>query len=151
MKYDHAEIYRATDELADLFEIWTPNEIQQFIDNVGAGYDTLAGDMKTAKGFTTAEMNAWNILYAAFRKWKAGVNFLEKLTLSPLRTAEEYQHQLAYWRGLYQTKSGKQATGAFAQIPENDPRSVAMTALKVLAVGIGVYGAVRAMNFYRGY
>jgi len=100
-------------ELEDLLEIWTPSEVENYVASVGNAYTLFTKEMlATAKTWLTAEESAaYGKLYEAWLKFKSNIGFFDKLTMSTVRTAEDYAAQLTYWRNLWTQRSGKPASG----------------------------------------
>lgn len=121
-------------ELGDLFELWTPGEIGAYVANVATGYNALAADFKANNVLDGPNAKAWDLLLKNFQDFQKGTGFFSGLFLGTLRTAEQYASQLSYWRSLYQTKTGKNASGAIVAIP-GDAQTTMFRTVTILAGG----------------
>ncbi len=124
-------------ELGDLFEFWTPTEVDSYAKNVAAGYLALAQDFVNSAVLTDAEKKAWQVLLSNFNTFYKDIGFWSRLSMGTVRTCERYAEQLAHWRGVFQAKAGKNATGATVKIPAQEQANQ-LGGLKTVVIVIGV-------------
>ena len=136
-------------ELGDVFELWTPSEVQNYCNLVANGFKAMSTDLTANPVLSPAELAAWNKLYKDFLNFYLGIGFFSRLTISTVRTAESYAKQLAYWRQLYKTKYNKDATGANVVIPAEQNSQILSTA-KVVAIAASI-GLVAIFGTYALY
>lgn len=134
------------DELADIFEFWTPSEIKAYLATVGAGFANLGTDIGNSPNvFTPEEMAAWTKTLNNFLDFYKGVGPFSLLSMSPVRTAETYAAQLQYYRQLYQQKTSKPPTGASVIIPsQNQDKALDVWRLTAIAAGLAAGGYLLA-------
>lgn len=136
----------------DLLEVWTPSEISAYIDNVSNGFDLLAADIGTAgRSYPVTNAKAFALALASFRSWRDGVTFLERLTLSPVRTAEQYAKQLAHFREDYRKVVGKDPTGIGVDVPSGQEGAMLSKLVNVAAFGIGAYVLAQVLTTARTF
>lgn len=135
--------------MSDLIQIWTPTEISEYIANVSAGYDALIADFAERKVLDVTGAKAWGVLVASFAKWRKDLTYLEKLTLSPLRTAEQYAKQLQYWRDVYRAKTGSSPSGAMVDVPSDTSAAVVEKVARFAAYGLGAWVLVNVLKTAR--
>lgn len=134
------------DELADIFEFWTPAEIKAYIATVGAGFANLGTDIgNTPNVFNAEELAAWTKTLNNFLTFYKNVGPFSLLSMSPVRTAETFAAQLQYYRQLYQQKSSKAPTGAAIIIPsQNQDKALDVWRLTAIAAGLAAGGYLLA-------
>lgn len=136
----------------DLLQIWTPSEISAYIANVSNGFDLLDGDIaKAGASYPVSNTKAFKLALASFRSWRDGVTFLERLTLSPVRTAEQYAKQLTYWRDDYRKVIGREPTGIGVSVPEGQEQALLSRVLTVTTIGLGVYALAQVLTTARAF
>ncbi len=124
-------------ELGDVFEIWTPGEIQNYANLVANGFRTLAIDIQNNAGaLNPTELASWNALYKDFINFYDGIGFFSRLSMATVRTAENYAKQLSFWRQQY-TGKGKTPSGPNVLVP-SDNNAKAFGTAKVIAVAAAV-------------
>ena len=137
--------------LEDIFEFWTPSEIQTYVNNVAAGYHALAGDFKL--GILEApEEKAWSTDLANFLTFYKNLGFFSKLSMAAVRSAEQYATKLRYWRDIFESKTGRKATGSPVVIPAEDQDKTAATikmALIVAGLGACAWFGIEALKTVR--
>ena len=136
----------------DIVQVWTPGEISAYITNLSNAWDLLDSDITAAGTYPAAKTKAFKIALASFRSWRDSITFLAKLTLSPVRTADQFATQLAYWRDDFQKTTGKPATGAAVPVPTTgDEAALLSKALTLATVGIGAYVLVNVLSTARAF
>lgn len=144
--------------LEDIFEVWTPSEVKNYVATVAAGFNALANDINAKPNALTAtDMQAWATLLANFLKFYKGVGFFASLSMGAVRTAETYATQLAHWREVFATKAGQQPTGAAVVIPsagQNQNMFRVLDTVKLVSIAGAIFGVGylvhQAMNVTRG-
>jgi hypothetical protein len=134
------------DELADIFEFWSPSEVRTYVTNVGAGYTNFATDLgNNPTVFSAEETAAWARTLSNFLDFYKNVGWFSSLSMSPVRSAETFAAQLAFYRQLYQQKSGKAPTGANIIIPsQNQDKALDVVRLAAIAAGLAAGGYLLA-------
>ncbi len=136
---------RGPQSLEDLIELWTPSEIENYTGMVANAFRTFSTDLASnPRVFTEQETQAWQDLYATFLKFYSGMSWFQKLSISTVRTAEDYVKQLAYWRQLYNSKSKIPATGPSTDIRVGPDKQLDTIKTITVAASVGVV-AIAAM------
>jgi uncharacterized lipoprotein YddW (UPF0748 family) len=81
--------------------------------SVGNSFAAFTKDvLSAAKPVLTSDESAtYTKLYEAWLKFKNGIGFFDKLTISTVRTAEDFAAQLQYWRDLWTKRTNTKPTG----------------------------------------
>jgi len=103
-----------TDELGDIIELWTPNEIKSYVYMVMSAYESMARDVITNRDKLTPEfLDSWNGNFNGFMKFVKSYDdagWLTRTSMGPVRTAERFTDILKGYREKFTEQTGAEPT-----------------------------------------
>jgi hypothetical protein len=99
-----------TDELGDIIEIWTPNEIKTYVYMVMSAYESMARDVIANKDKLSQEfIDSWSNNFNGFMRFVKSYDdagWLTRTSMGPVRTAERFTEILNGYREKYTSETG---------------------------------------------
>ena len=137
------------DELGDIIEVWTPEEIKAYVYNVGSAYGSLNDDIyKYRKSLNITTKTSWDKAYDSlidFVKEYDESGWFNKHSMGPVRAAERFQDILEGFRKRFQAETGNTPSmQAIQKKPSDEPTITGSITdiLKYAAIGAVVIGGI---------
>lgn len=115
-----------TDELGDIIELWTPNEIKSYVYMVLSAYETMMRDIVNNKDKLSAEfIESWETTLNGFMKFVKSYDdsgWLTRTSMGPVRTAERFTDILKGYREKYTIETGKEPSQKTIIKPSDDQK-----------------------------
>jgi hypothetical protein len=136
------------DELGDIIEIWTPQEIKAYVYNVGSGYGSLNNDIQTSASKVNPQtLHSWNLAYDNLIKFVVDYDesgWFNKHGMGPVRAAERFQDILEGFRQKAESEGVIISMKKMQKKPSEEPGIFASTTdlIKTLIIGGAVIGGI---------